>query len=75
MSLADALNRVEGVEKDACLRLIEMALQIEYAAFDLYRTLADQGDIEAGRQAFMKLAQAEKAHMQALIDAIERCGG
>lgn len=74
MSLEEALKKAAGVEKDACLRLIEMALQIEYAAFDLYRTLADQGDSEEAREAFVKLAQAEKAHMQALIDAIDGCG-
>lgn len=74
MSLEDAVKRAAGVEGDACLQLIEMALQIEYAAFDLYRTMADQGKIEEGRQAFVKLAQAEKAHMQALINAIETCG-
>ena len=74
MSLEEASKKAAGVEKDACLRLIEMALQIEYAAFDLYRTLADQGDSEEGREAFIKLAQAEKAHMQSLIDAIDGCG-
>lgn len=74
MSLEEALKKAAGAEKDACLRLIEMALQIEYAAFDLYRTLADQADTEEGRDAFIKLAQAEKAHMQALINAIDGCG-
>lgn len=73
MSLEAAMKKAAGVEKDACLRLIEMALQIEYAAFDLYRTLGDEVDTEEGRDAFIKLAQAEKAHMQALIDAIEKC--
>lgn len=73
MALEDALQKVAGMKKDACLRLIEMALQIEYAAFDLYRTLADQADTHEGRQAFIQLSQAEKAHMHALIGAIEAC--
>ena len=61
------------MKKEACLRLIEMALQIEYAAFDLYRNLADEVNTEEGRQAFLGLSHAEKAHMGALIGDIEAC--
>jgi hypothetical protein len=35
--------------------------------------LADQVGSEEDGRAFIKLAQAEKAHMQALIDAIDGC--
>jgi len=73
LTLDEALKRASGVKKDACLRLIEIALQIEYAAFDLYRNLADQVKTEEGRQAFLGLSHAEKAHMQALIGAIDEC--
>ena len=73
MSLQAALERAGGMRRERCLRLIELALLIEYAAFDLYRTLADRTEAPAAGQAFLKLAQAEKAHMQALIDAIEGC--
>ena len=68
-----ALAKAAAVQDQACLRFMEMALQIEYAAFDLYRTLSDQAGAEAEQSAFLHLAQAEKAHMQGLIKALEGC--
>jgi sulfur-carrier protein adenylyltransferase/sulfurtransferase len=56
-----------GQAEDRLLRLIETALQIEYAAYDLYRTMAARDGDEALRETFYALAQAEKSHMQALI--------
>jgi rhodanese-related sulfurtransferase/rubrerythrin len=73
LTLNAALEKAASVQNQACLRLIELALQIEYAAFDLYRTLADQAEAEAGRSAFIALAQAEKAHMRSLIESLEGC--
>ncbi|MBI5063055.1 MAG: sulfurtransferase [Desulfatitalea sp.] len=75
LPLSVALEKAAVVQDRACLRLMELALQIEYAAFDLYRTLADQAKAEAERSAFIHLAQAEKAHMQALIKNLEGCKG
>lgn len=75
MSLKRALEKLAATHQNPCMRLIETALQIEYAAFDLYRTLADQLEPQESRQAFIQLAQAEKAHMRILIDAIVKCGG
>jgi rhodanese-related sulfurtransferase/rubrerythrin len=56
-----------------CLGLIELALQIEYAAFDLYRVLSGLTISPEARQAFLTIAQAEKKHMQILATAIEAC--
>jgi rhodanese-related sulfurtransferase len=75
LALSAALEMAATVQDQACLRFVELALQIEYAAFDLYRTLADQGRDEGERSAFIHLAQAEKAHMQGLIKALEGCKG
>lgn len=72
-ALGDALDQLARIDENACMRLIELALQIEYAAFDLYRTLADQKDAGPIQEAFLSLAQAEKAHMQSLIRAIDNC--
>jgi rhodanese-related sulfurtransferase len=73
LPLDTALEKAAAVQDQACLRFMEMALQIEYAAFDLYRTLSDQAGAEAEQSAFLHLAQAEKAHMQGLIKALEGC--
>jgi rhodanese-related sulfurtransferase/rubrerythrin len=74
MTLKTALEQLSQVPEDACLRMVEMGLQIEYAAYDLYRTLSDHSDVdETTRQAFISLAQAEKAHLQILIDTTVQC--
>jgi rhodanese-related sulfurtransferase/rubrerythrin len=71
--LVDVLRRAESLEGNACLNLIELALHIEHSAFDLYRTMAEQTEEKEAKEAFLAIAQAEKAHMNTLIDAIDQC--
>ncbi len=73
MPLREALGKISAASQSPCLRLVEFALQIEFTAYDLYRTLAGQITDQDANQAFTQLAQAEKAHMQALIEAIGTC--
>jgi rubrerythrin len=73
LSLEDALSQAGAVGDMACVRLAELALRIEYAAYDLYRTMADQSLAPEPRQGFLKLAQAEKAHMRALAKSLDEC--
>lgn len=73
LSLEDVLSEAEAVGDMACVRLVELALRIEYAAYDLYRTMADQNPAPEPRQGFLKLAQAEKAHMHALATSLDGC--
>lgn len=70
--LAEALDDL-GEGQKSCVRYLEMALEIELTAFDLYRTMADRSDDPGEREAFFSLAQAEKAHMRTIIAAIPRC--
>jgi sulfur-carrier protein adenylyltransferase/sulfurtransferase len=70
--LAEALGDIGG-GRQSCVRYLEMALEIELTAFDLYRTMADRSDDAGERDAFFTLAQAEKAHMRTIIAAIPRC--
>jgi rubrerythrin/rhodanese-related sulfurtransferase len=72
-SLDDVLQRVEALDENFCLNLLEMALDIEYSAYDLYRTMAEQTDNAEAESAFLSIAQAEKAHMQAIAKAISHC--
>jgi rhodanese-related sulfurtransferase/rubrerythrin len=74
MTLAEALDQAAEPGGNTCVRLIELALHIEYAAFDLYRTMADQVAMPDVKDAFLKIAQAEKSHMSILVDALGRCG-
>lgn len=73
LSLTDAIGAAKKVKGPICIRLIELALQIEYAAFDLYRTMADQAADAEAQSAFLSIAQSEKAHMRALANAITLC--
>lgn len=72
-SLNDVLKRVETIKENVCLNLLEMALDIEYSAFDLYRTMAEQTESTEAKSAFLSIAQAEKAHMQTIARAVSNC--
>lgn len=74
MKLSEAVDKLTDIKNRVCLRLIEMALSIEYAAFDLYHTMADRISAPDAQEAFVTIAQAEKAHMRTLAKAIENCG-
>ena len=71
--LQTVIQRLETIEDNPCLRLIELALDIEYSAYDLYRTMAHQTDDEASRSAFLTIAQVEKSHMQMLANGVDQC--
>lgn len=72
-ALTDAIDAADRLKHRVCIRLIELALQIEYAAFDLYRTMGEQAPNADAREAFISLAQSEKAHMRSLAAGLEAC--
>lgn len=72
--LADVVQRVEAMEGNVCVHLVELALHIENSAFDLYRTMAERTESTEARNVFLDIAQAEKVHMKNLIDAVDQCG-
>lgn len=69
----EAVAAVEKVDTLYCLNLLELALNIEYHAFDMYRTLANRVQEDAARQAFLAIAQGEKGHMGVIARAIGQC--
>jgi rhodanese-related sulfurtransferase/rubrerythrin len=73
MALETALQKVGSMKGRICLHLIELALQIETQAYDLYRAMADRSTENPSRQAFWTIAQAEKGHMRRLAGAIPGC--
>jgi rhodanese-related sulfurtransferase/rubrerythrin len=70
----DMVARFSNMPGDVCLNIIEIGLSIEFAAFDLYRTMAEQAKDPLVKSTFIKIAQAEKAHMSTLSRALEHCG-
>jgi rubrerythrin len=71
--LEAVLDWVRSLPDRTCLNLIELALRIEHSAFDLYRTMAEQSLEPEVRDTLLSVAQAEKAHMRVLTQAIEKC--
>jgi rhodanese-related sulfurtransferase/rubrerythrin len=72
-SVVDVLDALKNVDDRRCLAVMELALHIEYTAFDLYRTMAEQTAGAAAREAFITLAQAEKNHMRMLARELDQC--
>ena len=72
-SFKDACHNLEQVADNSCFEILNLALAIEYAAFDLYRVMAEHTDNPAARETFLAIAQAEKGHMRALTRTIEKC--
>jgi len=72
-SFEEACDLLEAESGWSCPALVDLALNIEYAAFDLYRAMAERTAESEAREAFLALAQAEKAHMRALARSIAQC--
>lgn len=72
-TLEDVLTQLPVAADNICMDLVELALHIEYAAFDLYRVLAEQNEDPGLNSTFLSLAQAEKGHMRMLIQAVAHC--
>lgn len=73
IDVSEAINRIEALDNPPCIGLIEWAMHIEQSAYDLYRNTAERAASAQAREAFLTIAQAEKAHMRALVTAISVC--
>lgn len=72
-NLVEAIKKVEDIKENVCLNLFELALAIEFRAYDLYRTMADTSRDDEAKHVFLSIAQAEKEHMQLLAETIAQC--
>jgi rhodanese-related sulfurtransferase/rubrerythrin len=61
--------------EDRKLRLLELACEIEYYAYDLYRGLAKRDRDPEAVQAYLLLAEQEKAHVRVISKALRRVFG
>ena len=71
--LQEALARLAAVASERCLNILELSLEIEYRAYDLYRNMAERETDAERRDAFLAIAQAEKKHMRILGRALADC--
>lgn len=72
-SLSDMITATRKVSANGCLGVLDLALHIEYCAFDLYRTIADGMAEPTAREAFLSIAQAEKNHIRSIAAALSNC--
>ncbi len=70
MRYEDACARLAAIKGQGRTGIIDLALRIEYAAFDLYRTMAERIDDSEARETFLAVAQAEKGHMRSLARSL-----
>ena len=64
---------LDTLSDEPCLDIVEMAISIEYAAYDLYRNMADYFKESKMKKAFLSIAQAEKEHMRIAGEALACC--
>lgn len=65
------LKRADMLGRDGNLSLLELALEIELSAYDLYKSLALQVPDAQSRDALMMLAQEEKQHARHVASSLE----
>jgi rhodanese-related sulfurtransferase len=69
----ETCRHLDAVRKHGCASVIDLAMTIEYSAFELYRTMAERSENSEAQSTFLSIAQAEKAHMRALTRALDQC--
>ncbi len=71
--VSDMVEALLRLSDDPCLNIIEMALGIEFAAYDLYRAMAHRYSGTPVEEPFLAIAQAEKEHMRIASEALQFC--
>jgi rhodanese-related sulfurtransferase/rubrerythrin len=62
---------LEGVSSENTVDILEFAIEIEFCAYDLYKTMAEHAKGPVIKNMFFTLAEAEKKHMSAMINSLE----
>jgi rubrerythrin len=70
-SFEDACGLLEAAGLQGSPAVIDLAMTIEYSAYDLYRAMAAHTESVEANSTFLSIAQAEKAHMRALTRALK----
>lgn len=72
-SLASLMDQITHHVSSPCRTILEMALTVEYAAYDLYRTMAHMWRGREMEEMLLSIAQAEKEHMRIAAEAMAHC--
>lgn len=74
-SSAALMAMLEEQPLEPCRAVLEMALSIEYAAYDLSRNMAHRSQGRPMEAVFNAIAEAEKEHMRMAAQALAFCQG
>jgi rhodanese-related sulfurtransferase/rubrerythrin len=69
LSLEAAVKYLDAIETDQEANILELSLDIEYAAFDLYKNAAQMVDDPDIKKILAGIANGEKNHMKKLAEA------
>ena len=73
MDIKDALEKLQQMEGNMCLNLCELALEIEYMAYDLYKNIAvREKDVDLVKTMF-RLSEQEKLHIDSVSAMFSKC--
>lgn len=67
--LDEQLDRLDGLQQSAPQPLLEIILDLEYGAYDLYCAVAEKLQGTDMEEPFLSLAQAEKHHMRLVAES------
>ncbi len=74
-SCAALVARLDAITPADRIQVLELALSIELAAYDLYRALAQRWSGSLLEQEMLGLAQAERRHLEFAAQALRKCEG
>ncbi|SCX90231.1 rhodanese-like domain-containing protein [Desulfoluna spongiiphila] len=71
MALEDAMRRLESTMVPIDLAVYELALDIEFTAYDLYRYAGETTADPALKKLFLDISEGEKKHMNTIVGALD----
>ena len=72
-TIEEALEKIKNIDPDDCLSFGELALDIEYRAYDVYKNLFYQSSNEDEKKVYHDLSQQEKGHALVVAKHISKC--
>ncbi len=69
----DVLDFLDKESSNPCMDILDFAIELEHCAYDLYKTMAESSEETKTKSMFFSLAQAEKKHLDQMINALELC--
>lgn len=71
--LKEVIEQLRKNKENSCLFMSELALELEYRAYDLYRSIAEKVADAEYRKAMLFLCEQEKAHVRLLTRRLPDC--